>query len=412
VQPSKVIVIGAGIVGTCCALWLQKRGYQVFLIDRDDPGSGTSSGNACTLADYACVPVNNPGLFKKIPYLLFSKDSPFSIDPLYALSHPSWLLKFLNHCRAHKVDGIIQSLGALLKHTAAGFDPLIEQTKASHLFKQDGCLYVYRTKQAHESAYPYNLARRENGVQFDWLDANEIKALEPSLVAEFYSGLYYHQARHTVNPKQLVSHFFEHFLAAGGEFKRVEVHEVSQSGPSIILEGGDNVIADKVVIAAGAFTKQIKETGTASLPLDTERGYHVQYNGKQTLLQRPVGWAEAGLYATPTNEGLRFAGTVEIAGLNKPAGKRNIQYLSNRAKEMFALEETPDQTWLGFRPTLPDALPVIGCSPQSPHIVYAFGHQHIGLTLAGITGKLVAEVVAEVETSVDISAFSPTRFNG
>jgi glycine/D-amino acid oxidase-like deaminating enzyme len=137
----------------------------------------------------------------------------------------------------------------------------------------------------------------------------------------------------------------------------------------------------------------------------------VQYNGKQTLLQRPVGWAEAGLYATPTNEGLRFAGTVEIAGLSKPAGNRNIQYLTNRAKEMFALKETPDQTWLGFRPTLPDALPVIGYSLQSPHIVYGFGHQHIGLTLAGITGKLVAEVVAEVETSVDISAFSPARFS-
>ena len=137
---------------------------------------------------------------------------------------------------------------------------------------------------------------------------------------------------------------------------------------------------------------------------------HCYQHGKQILLQRPVGWAEAGLYATPTNEGLRFAGTVEIAGLNKPAGRRNIEYLANRAKEMFALEEKPDQTWLGFRPTLPDALPVIGLSKQSPHIVYAFGHQHIGLTLAGITGKLVSEIVAEVETSVDISAFSPTRF--
>ena len=410
-QQLKVVVIGAGIVGTCCALWLQERGYDVVLIDRDEPGAGTSSGNACTLADYACVPVNNPGLFRKIPYLLFSKDSPFSIDPLYALSHPGWLLKFLNHCRAHKVDNIIQSLGALLRHTQAGFDPLIEQTEAAHLFRQRGCLYVYRTKQAYESAYPYNLARRENGVQFDWLDANEIKELEPSLVAEFYSGLYYHQARHVVNPRQLVSHFFKHFLASGGEYRQVAVREVAQSGPSVILDNGDSLMADKVVIAAGAFSKQIKEAGNAFLPLDTERGYHVQYNGKQILLQRPVGWAEAGLYATPTNEGLRFAGTVEIAGLNKPAGRRNIEYLANRAKEMFALEEKPDQTWLGFRPTLPDALPVIGLSKQSPHIVYAFGHQHIGLTLAGITGKLVSEIVAEVETSVDISAFSPTRFD-
>ncbi|MGI9316648.1 MAG: NAD(P)/FAD-dependent oxidoreductase, partial [bacterium] len=351
-----------------------------------------------------------PGLFKKIPHLLFSKDSPLSVDPVYALSHPLWMIKFLNHCRPDKVKTIIQSLGALLRHTAAGLDPLIEETKASHLFKQHGCLYVYGSQQAHDSAYPYNLARRENGVEFDWLNSDEIKELEPALTANFYSGLFYHQARHVVNPKQLVLHFYHHFLASGGAYKRSAVKEVEQSSRTLTLEGGDTLVADKVVIAAGAFSKQIKNTGVADLPLDTERGYHVQFSGKQALLQRPVGWAEAGLYATPTNEGLRFAGTVEIAGLNKPAGQRNINYLTDKARQMFALEEAPQQTWLGFRPTMPDALPVIGHSTLSPHILYAFGHQHIGLTLAGITGKLIAEIVAGTTTSVDVEPFSPSRF--
>ena len=409
-ETKRVAVIGAGIVGVCCALWLQQRGYRVVLIDRDVPGSGTSYGNACTIADYACVPVNNPGLFRKIPYLLFSKDSPLSIDPLYALTHPGWMIQFLNHCRPGKVDYVIRSLAALLRHTAAGYDPLIETTKSSDLFQQRGCLYVYGSGPAYNAAYPYNMARREQGVEFDWLNADEIKELEPGLKKEFHSGLFFHRARHTVNPYHLVTRFFEYFISSGGEFRQIAVREIGPYGRSIKLDDGSIVEVDKLVLAAGAFSKQIKNTGADRLPLDTERGYHVQFSGRQSLLQRPVGWAEAGLYATPTNEGLRFAGTVEIASLNKPANPRNINFITDKAKQMFALEETPQQDWLGFRPTMPDALPVIGESPLSPNIVYAFGHHHIGLTLAGITGKLVSQIIAGSPTSVDIAPFSPARF--
>ena len=409
-ETKRVAVIGAGIVGVCCALWLQKRGYSVVLLDRNAPGSGTSSGNACTIADYACVPVNNPGLFRKIPYLLFSKDSPLSIDPIYALTHPGWMVQFLSHCRSSKVDCVIRSLGTLLRQTAAGYDPLIDTTKASDLIQQRGCVYVYGSESSHKAAYPYNMARREQGVEFDWLNSDEIKELEPGLKKEFYSGLFFHGARHTVNPYHLVTRFFEYFVSSGGEFIQTAVKELDPRDRSIKLDDGNIVEADKLVLAAGAFSKQIKNMGSDHLPLDTERGYHVQYAGRQSLLQRPVGWAEAGLYATPTNEGLRFAGTVELASLYKPPNPRNIGFITDKAKQMFALEETPQQDWLGFRPTMPDALPVIGKSPLSPNIVYAFGHQHIGLTLAGITGKLVSEIIAGDPTSVDIAPFSPARF--
>jgi len=410
-RSTNVIVIGAGVVGVCCALWLQKNGRKVILIDRGDPGAGTSSGNACTIADYACIPINNPKLFRQLPSLLFARQSPLSFDPLYVISHLGWISRFLRNCSRSRVANIIEALGTLLQHTAAGLDPLIKETNSAQLFSEQGCLYVYQTKKAHESAYPYNLTRLDHGVQFDWLKSDGIKDLEPSLNLNFYSGMLFREARQVINPQMLVTRFFDHFVANGGEFIRTSVKGLDSSGQAAILKNGDTVAADKVIVAAGAFSKQIENTGTARLPLDTERGYHVQFEGKQTLLQRPVGWAEAGLYATPTNEGLRLAGTVEIAGLEKPANQRSIDYLTQKANEMFNLEEKPQQTWLGYRPTLPDALPVIGQSVQSPHIYYAFGHQHIGLTLAGITGKLISELVTGEAPSVDISPFSAKRFS-
>lgn len=408
---TNVIVIGAGVVGVCCALWLQKNGHKVILIDRGDPGAGTSSGNACTIADYACIPINNPKLFRQLPSLLFARQSPLSFDPLYVISHLGWISKFLRNCSRSRVAYIIEALGTLLQHTAAGLDPLISETNSAQLFNDQGCLYVYQTKKAHEAAYPYNLSRLDHGVQFDWLKSDGIKDLEPGLNLNFYSGMLFREARQVINPQILVTRFFDHFVANGGEFIRTSVKGLDASGQAAVMVNGNTVPADKVIVAAGAFSKQIENTGTARLPLDTERGYHVQFEGKQTLLQRPVGWAEAGLYATPTNEGLRLAGTVEIAGLEKPANQRSLDYLTQKANEMFNLEEKPQQTWLGYRPTLPDALPVIGQSVQSPHVYYAFGHQHIGLTLAGITGKLISELVAGQAPSVDISPFSPERFS-
>ena len=243
------------------------------------------------------------------------------------------------------------------------------------------------------------------------IDSNAIQQLEPGINTKFFRGLLFADAQQTVNPKTLVDRYFNFLIANGGEFINAKATGLTAAGNTVILDGGEEVIADKVVIAAGAFSGRIRNAGMEAIPLETERGYHVQFEGRQSLLTRPVCWADAGFYATPVDKGLRFAGTVEIAGLDKPANEQKINYLVARAREMFALEEQPQQTWLGFRPTLPDALPVIGHSDISPNILYAFGHQHIGLTLAGITGKLIAELLDEQSPSVNLDAFSPDRFN-
>ena len=407
-----VAVVGAGIVGTSCALWLQKKGFTVILIDPEMPGSGTSSGNACTIADYGCVPVNSPAIFRRLPSLLFSKDSPLSVSPSYALSHLSWQIQFLKNCRKAKADRITRILGKLLKKTYEGLDPLIEFSASQHLLSKQGCMYVYRTLREFESARAANQMRKEQGVEFIELDAADIGELEPLIKLPFEKGLLFDKASQVINPQSLTTSYVDCFLSNQGQYVQQSALSVEHNNAavSINLGNGEKLDADRVVIAAGAFSSQIKGTGAHRLPLDTERGYHVQYAGLQSLLNRPVSWNEAGFYATPTNEGLRIAGTVEIAGYSEDKNPANLSYLKRKGGEMFDLSEQPDQEWLGFRPSFPDALPAIGYSPHSEYVLFAFGHQHLGLTLAGITGKLIAELINGETPGHNLKPFNSARF--
>ena len=391
--PTRIAVIGAGIVGCSCALWLQKKGFAVTLIDADDPGTGTSSGNACTIAEYGCVPVNSPDLFRRLPSLLFSKDSPLSMDLGYVMSQPAWMIEFLLNCREQKVARIIDQLGKLLGKVYDGLDPLLDMADARDLLAQNGFMHVYRDQQEFNSAKRANQARREQGSNFVELDRGDIQD-------------------HVLNPTALCQRYVECFRRNQGQLLRQRALEVIHDTGSvrIRLDNGETVDAERVVIAAGAFSKFIEGIPTRQLKLDTERGYHVQFSNMQHLLSRPVSWQQAGFYATPMNQGMRFAGTVEIAGYKEEKNPRILSYLTRKAREMLDLPAQPDQEWLGFRPTCPDALPIIGFSTTSENILYAFGHHHLGLTLSGITGKLIAELANGEEPSHNIAPFSPQRF--
>ena len=408
-----VAIVGAGIVGLSCALWLQKKGFSVTLIDPEPPGSGTSSGNACTIADYGCIPVNNPDIFRRLPSLLFSKNSPLTINHFYALTHLPWLLQFLSNCRPSRVSKIIGNLGQILQLSYQGLNPLLELSESQSLMSQKGCMHVYNTAAEFESARATNEIRRQQGSDYIELDRAAIHKLEPSLKPIFEKGILFENASQTLNPQSLCTNYFNRFLKDQGQYISQRALETTLNGDIVRLkiDGIENDLAfDHVVIAAGAFSRQIKGTGANHLPLDTERGYHIQYANLQSSVNRPVAWNQAGIYATPMNEGLRFAGTVEIAGNNPKKKQTILDYIARKGGEMFDLPNQPDQQWLGFRPTLPDALPVIGHSSVSNHITFAFGHHHLGLTLAGITGKLISELINSEPLSLDITPYSPNRF--
>ncbi|MDJ0828160.1 MAG: FAD-binding oxidoreductase [Rhodobacter sp.] len=407
-----IAVVGAGIVGLSCALWLQRKGFMVTLIDPAEPGSGTSSGNACTIAEYGCMPVNSPDLFRRLPQLLLSSDSPLSLDLRYALSHPGWMLQFLLNCREAKVARITRLLGKLLAKTNEGLDPLLEMADAQDLVRASGFLRLYATEAEYRADQAANEIRREQGSEFVEVDSGEIRDLEPNLKMEFARGVFYEHIRQTINPHRLCLRYFEAFRRNGGDYQPRRASAIGHAldQVEVELDDGDRVGANRVVIAAGAFSKQIDGIPVQRLPLDTERGYHVHYDGRQSLLQRPVTWHKTGFYAVPTDEGIRCAGTVEIAGYHERKNPRNLDYIQRHARQMLDLPETPDRDWLGFRPTLPDSLPVIGFSTVSEYIIYAFGHHHLGLTLGGITGKLVAELANGEQPSHNIKPFRPARF--
>ncbi len=407
-----VAIVGAGIVGACCALWSHRRGLKVLLIDENPPGSGTSSGNAGSIANYGCVPVNNPALFRQFPRLLFAADSPLTVDWHYAIRNMPWMMSFLRNCSEARVRHITDSLGKLLRHCAAGLDPLLDTAGARDLIVDNNFLSVYSGKKSFDNAAVDIEARRRNGNSLDILEADAVRELEPNLVLPIYRGLFYEGARHVRNPQTLVERFVEQFLANGGAWLQNKVQKIEPGNDQITisLQNGETAVARKCVIAAGAHSRLIAGSGAEKLPLDTERGYHIQYCQQLDLLSRPVGWADGGFYATPTDAGLRIAGTVEIAGLEKPKNDSRIDYLTRMSHLMFGDIGVPEQEWIGFRPTMPDSLPVIGTSPACDNILFAYGHQHLGLTLGGITGKIISEIVSGAPLEIDISPYAPDRF--
>ena len=276
-------------------------------------------------------------------------------------------------------------------HADAGLDPLITEAKAEDLIVSNDCLYIWSSQSGYEQACASNTVRREQGVTFDQLSPDEVRQLEPNLQQPIHRGLNFKGARHVTDPQKLASRMQKHFEALGGQYQAQGVVRCQPDGAGVTVYLGDGtpIRANRFALTAGAYSNQIEGTGAEKLPLGTERGYHILYQNHGNLISRPVGWAEAGLYATPMAHGLRIAGTVEINSIDAAFNAKCTRYLQRKSQQMFAGLGKPNDTWLGYRPTMPDSLPVIGLSPSSKRVILAFGHQHIGLTLGGLTGRIV-----------------------
>ncbi|WP_245605329.1 NAD(P)/FAD-dependent oxidoreductase [Roseicyclus elongatus] len=405
-----IAIVGAGIVGTSCALWARMRGHRVVLIDPAPPGSGTSAGNACTLATYGCLPVNDPSVLRDLPRLIFGGDSPVSISYRHALRHPGWMLAFLANCRGARSRAIAGHLAGLLAHADAGVNPLIAEAGAEDLVVARGQVTVWSTARAARAAEAGLSLRRDLGVALTEVSPETAAAMEPGLALPIRRAVHYPEARHVTDPEALVQRFHARFTALGGE-TLVAAVSATRAGPDAVrvVAGDQRIEAGHVVIAAGAFSRRIAGSGAEHLPLGTERGYHLLFPGEAQRLTRPVGWAEGGFYATPMGRGLRLAGTVEISGLDAPVNARRLAYLDRRGHEMLGPLPKPASSWLGYRPTLPDSLPVIGPSVQSGRILHAFGHQHLGLTLGGITGRLIADLAEGRHPNMPLRPYRSTR---
>ena len=406
-----IAVGGAGIIGICTAYFLQKSGFKVTLIDKEKPGTMTSYGHACTFADYASIPVNSPRLYKDIPIMLFKKNAPLAVDFFYILNNLNWCINFLKNCKKDRVEYISTSLGQLLKHANFFYDKIFEEVDVKNFIKNEEVLYLYETEKAFEEAKPSTLQRIRNGIDVRQMSRDDIKDLEPNLAPVYYKGEIFTGSRHTTNPLAISKKIFDAFINSGGKFLQKKITDVSHSAEEVTLTFEiQSKIFDKFIVCSGAWSNIIAKYIGDNFPLDTERGYHVLFDNKEQLINRPIGWSESGFYLVQIEEGIRAAGTVEIAGLVKKPNRKRIQMIESQARKVLPSLKNVKKDWIGFRPTLPDSLPVIGHSLKNKRIIYAFGHQHLGWTLGAVTGNIVASLLNDQQPNINIKPFSPTRF--
>ena len=406
-----IAVVGAGIVGICCAYFLKKSGLRVTLIDREDPGTMTSFGHACSFADYANVPVNYPGLIWDIPKMLLKKDGPLAVDFFYIVKHLPWALSFLKNCKKEKVDEIASSLTNLLKHSQISYDEIFKEVNVQEYISHEENLYLFDSKKSLDDYEYANVIRKNNRVKVRNLKKEEVKQLEPNIADVYYAGQLFTGSRHTTNPLAISTKIFEKFLELGGIYIKQNVTNLIQKENNIeIYLGNKKINFDKMIVCAGAWSNKIANLLGENFPLDTERGYHILFNTNEKLIKRPVAWSESGFYLIQIHDGVRAAGTVEIAGINKEPNLKRIKMIERQSRKVLPQLGEIKSTWMGRRPTLPDSLPIIGESSKNKNIIYAFGHQHIGWTLGAITGKIVSTITNGNKPNINIEAYSPNRF--
>ena len=408
-----VTVVGAGIVGVCCALHLQREGFKVRLVEKGEPGMKASFGNSGSFGTASCVPFAMPGVLKKVPKMLFDSESPLKLRWSHVPRALPWFLRFIAAARPARVEEIAAARNSLLVHTHAGYAPLIEGADASKWVDHNGLMMVFENEATFEgAAYALDL-RRRNGVHMDILDGNEARQMEPALSKKVVKAVSLPDVSRTIDPFRLTESLAQDFVRRGGEIVNGEVRgfEIGPDGPTRIMTDKGPLEVEQVVIAAGVWSRTLaKQLGT-SVPLEAERGYHVMFANQDFALKRALVSADRNVSLAHMHEGIRATGVAEFAAPDAPPDMRNAEMVKRQAMALIpGLRGEPASQWMGPRPSHPDSKPVIGRSPRHKNVFFAFGHDHLGLTMAGITGKLVAELATGKPTTVDLAPFRPDRF--
>ena len=406
----RIGVIGAGIQGVCNALFLQKKGFKVTLFDRDEPGNSASYGNAGHFSPYSSVPLNRPDVITDVPAMLLSSRGPLALKWNYVYKMIPWFLRFLLNCSERKMMHTAKNMHQILDLALPAFDELFEEIELNGLVENKGVLYVWNDKNLKSRELEIKI-RQELGVKQQILTPKDIHDLEPNIKPFYHGGVYYDYARHTRNPKKILLKLLDNFMKNDGKFLKLNVQELNfDDDKPVIRSDVQRFVFDKLVIACGAFSKRLTDKLHENIPLDTERGYHVHFKDCDHLISRPVVYLNRGFGMTPMEQGLRVVGTVEFGGLDNPLSKSRIKNLIINARDMLDGLPEHDDEWLGFRPSLPDLLPVLGPSKNYKNVFYSFGHNHLGWTLGAISGKIISKMIANESTNLNLSAYSSSRF--
>ena len=405
-------IVGAGIQGVCIGHQLIKKGIPVTIFDRKEPGSMASYGNAGHFSPYAVLQLNRPDILYDVPKMLLSSNGPLALKWNYIPKMFPWIINYLKSCNTKSMLHTAKYMHQILNLSLESYEEIFKEIDTTNLVDRKGIIYVWTNKNLKSRNLEIKV-REDLGVKQKLINKKEILDLEPNLNPVFDSGVLFDYAFHARDPHGILKKIFQLFLNKGGKYINSEVNEIKQisENETEIITNEKKFKFEKTVLACGAFSKKFTDKLGENIPLDTERGYHVHFKGMDYLIKRPVIFLDRGFGMTPMNQGLRAVGTVELGGTKNPLSKKRINYIVNCAKELLPQLEKHEDEWLGFRPTLPDFLPVLGPSKKNKNIIYAFGHQHLGWTLGAITGKIISGVISGDRTNLDLKPYSSERFS-
>ncbi len=413
----KVIVVGAGITGVSAAEWLRRDGHEVTLIDRVRPGdpAQTSYGNAGIVTRSGVVPSSVPGLIWKVPGMLLDRDSPLYLRWSYLPRLMPWLVQFLWNGRRAKVEEIARGLAPLVGDSVEQHLSLARGTPAERFIQRGFYTVLYRDRAAFEGdAFGFGL-RRANGFEWDEWDREALREYDPELSEAYTFGAALRDHGFITSPARYVAALAEHFEREGGAFLQGEVADITQTGDgrgAVTLVGGARRETDRVVLAAGVWSGKLAKRLGHHAAMESERGYHLMLTGVSHKPPMPYMVADAKLGVAPMEEGLRFAGTADFGGLDGPALTAPLESIRRRVRQIYPkLEWDGETTWMGQRPSTVDSLPLIGASPKAPAIHFAFGGQHLGLTMGPRVGRMTADLIAGRKPNIDIAAYRVDRFD-
>ena len=411
VQPT--IVIGAGVAGLTTALYLQRAGEPVVVIDPLPPAGGASFGNAGLISADTSVPIALPGMVRKVPGWLTDRLGPLSVDPRYLPRALPWLVRWVAASRESRVLEISDAMRALHSTTFDCWRELLGQAKFAELIRPFGQVHVWETEVETPSAKFERGLRERQGIRADVLTSDDLRQMFPSISRKVVRGLLLPGNGFTVNPQRLVRTLGELLLEAGGSI-------VAERATRIIPEGDGSYSlmtnigwhkASKIVVAAGAWSNELLKPIGVRIPLETERGYHAMLTAPGIELRLPISNKSRAFGVTPMEHGIRVAGTVEIAGLQAPPNIGRARVLLEHIKGMFPDVDTREHKfWMGFRPSTPDSLPILGEVRGWPNIYLALGHGHFGMTGGPPSGKIVSNLLLRRPASIDPTPYAPNRF--
>ncbi|WP_209508229.1 MULTISPECIES: FAD-dependent oxidoreductase [unclassified Ruegeria] len=408
-----IAIIGAGIVGVSTAVWLQRDGHNVILIDKAGPAEGTSHGNGGVLASCSIVPVTVPGLLGKAPKMLLSPSQPLFLKWGYLPKLLPWLWKYLRHANAADVERIAAALTSIVGDSLNDHKALAAGTGAEKWLVPSDYLFLYRDR-AHfeEDAFGWDI-RRRNGFQWDELEGHAFHEYDPvySQGIGFAARLSDHG--HITDPGRYVKDLAAHVEANGGRFIRANVEDVVRENGHVtgVWAGGETIACDAAVVTAGIWSGPLARRLGVSVPLESERGYHLELVEPSAMPRSPVMVVSGKFVATPMDGRIRLAGIVEFGGLDAPPSRAPFELMRKNARVAFpGVTWKEEVEWMGHRPAPADSIPVIGDVPGIKGAYMGFGHHHIGLTGGPKTGRLLAQMIAGRTPNVDMSVYAPSRY--